>query len=618
LVRLREESTDVAAGVARLQQLGVTSVIAHLSVVQANGQVEAFEQLVATVLRGDPLSGAGTPAGDNALAVKYQGYYIRETMLDDLVPSTANAVHNDARRLAADERANLLAWALGTATLALVTIGVALLVGRSSSKPLKDLAEYARAINDGHLDAEPSSSCGQGPRETRVMFGVLNELVANLHLLDAKTNALAHCDFDNPVLLEPLPGRLGQSLESSVAVLSGSIAERDELQGHLAHEATHDSLTGIPNRPAAIAAIGAAIHRAARTGGPVAVLFIDLNEFKAVNDSHGHAVGDEVLRQVATRLSVDLPTADFVARLGGDEFVVVAEGTLDIAHATDLARQVIDTISEPIEIAGHYIRVGAAVGVAMTRDGPDDPLRVLARADAAMNRAKQHEWSAIEIFDAALQQQMIAREDIESALTAALADPAGGGLQLHYQPVFEAMSGAIVGVEALVRWDRGQGLLRPDSFIPIAEMTSLIIDLDCWVLADATRQLVEWSTVAELAAIRAAVTSPAGICSVERSRTTSGQRSTRRGLIPSASPSRSPRPFWSTTSSVRRRSSKPCGRSGSRSPSTTSAPGTPPSPTSITCPSTPSRSIDHSSASSTSNAAARWCAWSPSSATRST
>ncbi|MDX6234340.1 MAG: hypothetical protein QOH68_3440, partial [Nocardioidaceae bacterium] len=429
-----------------------------------------------------------------------------ETLLDDLVPTAADAVHAEARRLAAEARSRLRAWAFGTATMALATIAVALLVGRSSSKPLTDLTDYARAINDGHLDAQPSSSCGQGPRETRVMFGVIGELVANLHLLDAKTYALAHCDFDNPVLLEPLPGRLGQSLESSVAVLSGSIAERDSLQTHLAHEATHDSLTGIPNRPAAIAAIESAMHRAARTGEVVAVLFIDLNEFKAVNDSHGHEVGDAVLCRVAERMTANLRSGDMVARLGGDEFVVVAEGVVDIAHATDLARRAIDAISLPIEIDEQHISITAAIGVALILDGPDDPLRVLARADAAMHRAKQNERSAIEIFDAALQQQMIEREDIESALAAALGDPTGGGLQLHYQPVYDAMSGAIAGVEALLRWDRpGHGRLAPDSFIPIAELTSLIIDVDCWVLAEAARQLIEWSRIPELSDVPAAI-----------------------------------------------------------------------------------------------------------------
>jgi diguanylate cyclase (GGDEF)-like protein len=506
LTRLGAESADYAAAVARLRQLGVTSVVASLARIEADPQVHAFDQSVAASLLGKPLIEAGATLDTAKVAATFLGYFARDPLIDDLVTSAIVAVRDEARQLAASERAGFVAWALGGAALALASIGVALWLARSISKPLKDLAGYAHAVNEGQLDAEPSQSRNHGPRETRVAFGVFTDLVVNLQLLDAKANALAHCDFDDPVLSEPLPGRLGRSLESSVAVLSGSIVERDQLQTHLAHQATHDALTGISNRPAAITGIQAAMHRAARTGAATAVLFVDLNEFKAVNDSYGHEVGDEVLRQVANRISVGLRSGDFVARLGGDEFIVVAEGIAGVADATDVARRIIDTISDPIEIGAIRISIGAAVGIALTLDGPEEPLRLLARADAAMYRAKHHERSAIEIFDADLQHQMIEREDIETALTAALADLAGGGLQLHYQPVLDATSGALAGVEALIRWNRpGHGLLYPDSFIPIAEATALIIDIDCWVLKEATRQLVAWSGVAELAEVPVAV-----------------------------------------------------------------------------------------------------------------
>jgi EAL domain-containing protein (putative c-di-GMP-specific phosphodiesterase class I) len=177
-----------------------------------------------------------------------------------------------------------------------------------------------------------------------------------------------------------------------------------------------------------------------------------------------------------------------------------------VDEATHLARRVIDAITHPFEIEGLRITIGAAVGIAMCLDGPEEPLRLLARADAAMYRAKRHDRSAIEIFDADLQQQLLEREDIETALTAALADPTGGGLVLQYQPILNAASGVLCGVEALIRWDRpGHGRLPPDTFIPIAEATSLIIDLDRWVLAHATQQMVEWSAIAELVGIRVSV-----------------------------------------------------------------------------------------------------------------
>jgi predicted signal transduction protein with EAL and GGDEF domain len=212
------------------------------------------------------------------------------------------------------------------------------------------------------------------------------------------------------------------------------------------------------------------------------------------------------LRQVASRLTVGLRSGDLVARLGGDEFVVVAEAIAAVADATDLARRIIDTISQPIDAGVLRISIHAAVGIALTLDGPEEPLRLLARAGSAMYRAKRYERSAIEIFDADLQGQMVEREDLEAALTNALAEPDGGGLRLLYQPVIQVSSAALAGVEALIRWERpGHGLLLPDSFIPIAEATSLIIDLDCWVLGEAARQLIAWSTDAELAQLPVAV-----------------------------------------------------------------------------------------------------------------
>jgi diguanylate cyclase (GGDEF)-like protein len=506
MARFGTESADYAASVARLRTLGSKSVVASLGRVEADPQVRAFDQAVAAALLDRPLTEPGAPVDNPKIAATFRGSLARDTLLDALVTTATASVRDEARHLAGSERAGFVTWALAAAALALVSIGVALRLARSIAKPLRDLAGYAHAVNDGRLDTEPSPSSNYGPRETRVAFGVFAELVANLQLLDAKANALAHCDFDDPVLGEALPGRLGRSLESSVALLSGSIVERDQLQTHLAHEATHDSLTGICNRPAAIAGIQAAMHRAARTGAATAVLFVDLNEFKAVNDSHGHEVGDEVLRQVATRMTVGQRSGDFVARLGGDEFVIVAEGIAGVAEAAELARRTIDTISQPMEIGGLRISIGAAIGIALTLDGPEEPLRLLARADAAMYRAKKHESSTFEIFDADLQQQMVEREDVEVALITALADPAGGGLQLVYQPVLGAASGGLVGLEALIRWERpGYGLLPPDSFIPIAEATALIIDLDCWVLNETGRQLVEWSAVAALAEVPVAV-----------------------------------------------------------------------------------------------------------------
>ena len=506
LARLSAEDANFDMSDLRLRQLGVETVIDGLGQISTDPGIQAFNTAVADALLGKPLAEAGAVIAQDKVAAAFRGHSDLHDRLRDLVTTAITAVRDDARQLAAAERSGFVIWSLSATALALASIGIALRLSHSISKPLKDLSRYAHAINEGDLDFKPTPRRRHGPRETHVAFDVFSDLVTNLQLVDAKANALAHCDFDDPVLHEPLPGRLGRSLESSVALLSGSIVERDELQTHLAHEATHDSLTGIFNRPAAITSLQAALNRSARTGALTAVLFVDLNEFKAVNDRHGHEVGDEVLRHVATRMAVDLRRGDFVARLGGDEFIVVAEGVADVADAASLARRLIERFSEPVAVGTLRINVEVAIGIAVSLDGPEDPLRLLARADAAMYRAKYHERSAIEIFDADLQQQMVEREDIETALAAALAAPDSGGLQLHYQPVLDAMSGEMVGAEALIRWDRpGHGRLAPDSFIPIAEASALIIDVDRWVVSEAARQLVAWSTDAALADLRVSV-----------------------------------------------------------------------------------------------------------------
>ncbi|MEY2406429.1 MAG: hypothetical protein QOG39_1345, partial [Acidimicrobiaceae bacterium] len=413
LARFAAQDVAYQEATAKLRALGVKDVVAGLGHIEADPQAQLFDDAVKAALLGQTPMASGAPLDVATVAAAFRGFVVRDGLLDALVGSATKAVRDEARRLASAAQGSLIAWAVGSAVLALTSIGVALRLARSISRPLKDLADYAHAVNDGEFDAEPSPRRSRGPHETRDAFGVFTELVANLRLLDAKANALAQCDFDDPVLSKPLPGRLGRSLESSVAVLSGSIVERDRLQTHLAHQATHDSLTGVFNRPAAMTGIQAAINRAARSGAPTALLFVDLNEFKAVNDSHGHEAGDEVLRQVATRMAVGLRSGDFVARLGGDEFVVVTEGIADVDEATEVARRIIKSVGQPIEVGTQQITIGAAIGVALSLDGPDDPLRLLARADAAMYRAKHHDRSAIEIFDASLQQQMIEREDIE-------------------------------------------------------------------------------------------------------------------------------------------------------------------------------------------------------------
>ena len=471
----------------------------------ADPEWQHYQSVLARAATGAPPPSSGSAAPSTALPPGF-------TNLSSLIP-LASLFHNgvdglaqiyrlvaraelNARQSAADLQASS-ASAFRTLLIETIiavglTIAVALLLAKSISSPLRRLERHARAVSSG--DLELPSLPARGPKETVVVSETFNDLVSNLRLLEAKTRALAECSFDDPVLAEPLPGRLGQALHQSVAVLSGSIVERDTLQQRLVHQATHDALTGLHNRAAAIEFLDQALARASRSSEAVAVLFIDLDDFKRANDTHGHAVGDAILKEIAHRMSDAARRGDFLARLGGDEFVVIAEGVNDGSEATVIGTRLVDAASEPVDIGDVRVSVGACVGVAFALDGAaDDPSQLLARADLAVYRAKHAGNSRVEIYDESMQKALIARAEIEQDLHGAL-DRGGAGLVLQYQPVIDAVSGELTSVEALVRWDRpGHGRCQPNDFIPAAEASDLIIRLDCWVLDAALRQHRDWN-----------------------------------------------------------------------------------------------------------------------------
>lgn len=373
------------------------------------------------------------------------------------------------------------------------TVLVALLLARSISGPLHALHRIARQVGEGDLSVEPLSP--SGPRETVVVAEALNNLVENLSLLEAKTKALATCDFRSDVLSRPLPGLLGHALDASVTVLSDSIVQRDALQRKLAEQATHDALTGLFNRPAALEAIDLALARGGRTGEPLTIMFVDLDEFKRANDTHGHALGDRILCEVARRLTTESRAGDLVARLGGDEFLVLLENMGDPDEAAALGQRLIGCLNDPMMINHVSVTVGASVGIASATDGAvDTSSQLLAQADLALYRAKRGGRGRLEFYDESLRLALVERAAVERDLVEAL-DRDDGALFLHYQPVIDVSTGELASVEALVRWKSGElDLLSPDRFIPAAEASDLIIRLDRWVLRTALAQLESWQS----------------------------------------------------------------------------------------------------------------------------
>ncbi|MDQ3730068.1 MAG: EAL domain-containing protein [Actinomycetota bacterium] len=255
----------------------------------------------------------------------------------------------------------------------------------------------------------------------------------------------------------------------------------------VAHEAFHDSLTGLPNRALFLDRLSFAVARASRSGKPVGVLFIDIDDFKTVNDSLGHRAGDELLRAVASRLKGCLRPSDTIARLGGDEFAVLVEEIDDAADAATAAGRMLDSLADPIAVEGREVYVGASVGIAA---GPEDAETLLRDADLAMYRAKAEGKGRYRAYAPHMHADIVERLEMEVDLKRAIE---ASELELHYQPIFCLKTGAVAGLEALVRWNHPtQGLVSPDRFIPLAEASGRIHDLGRWVLASACHQTALW------------------------------------------------------------------------------------------------------------------------------
>jgi diguanylate cyclase (GGDEF)-like protein len=277
-----------------------------------------------------------------------------------------------------------------------------------------------------------------------------------------------------------------------IGQITAANSQLELLRDELAFQAAHDPLTGLPNRPEAMRLIHAALSRAQRSGDLLALLFIDLDGFKAVNDAHGHHAGDEVLREVARRVRDEIRAGDTAARLGGDEFVVLVSPIESVTSASEVARRVVSAISQPISITGGEANVGASIGIALNHDLLTDADALLHEADTAAYRAKANGRGRIELFATALDRQA----DLEDAIAHAIGHDE---LIVHYQPIIDVATGRVAGCEALLRWNRsGVGMVLPSQFIPVAESSDLICDLDTWVLYQATQVLSEWSRVEEL------------------------------------------------------------------------------------------------------------------------
>ena len=280
-----------------------------------------------------------------------------------------------------------------------------------------------------------------------------------------------------------------------VVLNSRDVSERKAFEEQLAHQAFHDPVTNLANRALFVERVRHAVPRARRERSRLAVIFMDLDDFKTINDSLGHAAGDSVLLEIAKRLDSSIRPSDTAARFGGDEFAVLLEDVGSAQDAADTAERILESLAAPLQLEGKELFVRCSLGISIAEGdaaaGADELIR---NADAAMYIAKRDGKGGYRLFEPAMHEGVLERLELRADLQRAMT---GGQLELYYQPLVHLSDGGASGVEALLRWHHPErGMLGPDTFIPLAEEMGLIVPIGRWVLREACRQARQMQTAA--------------------------------------------------------------------------------------------------------------------------
>jgi diguanylate cyclase (GGDEF)-like protein len=278
--------------------------------------------------------------------------------------------------------------------------------------------------------------------------------------------------------------------QSGALIVHEDITERRQLSERLARQVQHDALTGLPNRHLFADRLQQGLLLAKRSGTGLGVLFIDLDRFKRINDTLGHAAGDEVLRQAAHRFQEHLRQTDTLTRMGGDEFVAIVSVRHGIGDAMKVARKLLGSLRQPLVAAGQELFLSASIGISLFPEDGDNAEALLRKADSALYRAKAQSITAVQSFSTEMTVEAIERFELENHLRLATER---GELALYYQPQLSLDGLKVIGLEALLRWHHPhRGVILPTTFVPLAEESDLILSVGDWVMREGCRQLVEW------------------------------------------------------------------------------------------------------------------------------
>jgi diguanylate cyclase (GGDEF)-like protein len=351
-----------------------------------------------------------------------------------------------------------------------------------------DIADAARYVKDGRYDAV-ILDLGERPETGIAAVATLQEALSSTPILvcgseneELAVKALALGAQDYLVK--------GTSDSKTLTRAIRFAMERKRTEQSIQVLANYDSLTQLPNRELLQDRMTQAIAQATRQQTLVGLLLLDLDRFKLVNDTLGHDFGDELLKEVASRVKSCIRASDTLSRLGGDEFVVILNGIETASDAAKVARKVIDTLSRPIVLNGHEVVVTGSIGISLFPNDGRERNALLSNADVAMYRAKEQGRNHFQFYTEGMNAATIERLTLENDLRHAVERDE---LVLHYQPLLELASGRITGVEALVRWQHPeQGMIPPIQFIPLAEETGLIASIGTWVLREACAQMKRW------------------------------------------------------------------------------------------------------------------------------